>query len=56
METVKAEWTRSVCPICSHSYPHKVGMKPVTCGHFNCLQVAYLRGMIDSEKLLRGSQ
>ena len=34
------EWTRSDCPICGRSYPHRVGYKPLTCGKFECLQEA----------------
>ena len=48
MTNEASRWTRSICPICGHSFPHKPEYKPVTCGKFNCLQVAYLRGMLDS--------
>ena len=41
------EWTRSVCPICGRSYPHKVGYNSTICGNFNCLQEARQRGLLD---------
>ena len=40
-------WTRSNCPICGRSYPHKEGYKPITCGKFDCLQEANRRGLLD---------
>jgi len=47
--TSKSEWTRSECPICGRGYPHKIDYKPVTCGHFDCLQEAKKRGLLDKE-------
>ena len=40
-------WTRSKCKVCSRSFPHIVNakFKPVTCGHFKCLQETIRKGM-----------
>jgi len=39
------KWRTATCPICHESYEYN-GYKPPTCGRFNCLKLASLRGML----------
>uniref|UniRef100_A0A6M3Y3V0 Uncharacterized protein n=1 Tax=viral metagenome TaxID=1070528 RepID=A0A6M3Y3V0_9ZZZZ len=39
-------WSRSNCPVCGRSFPHKKDYTPKTCGTFDCLQEVVRRGLV----------
>ena len=43
----EATWTRSDCPICGRSFPHKKSEDFATCGNFECLAEARTKGLLD---------
>ena len=48
------EMTRSECPICGRSFPHKAGYKPVTCSKAECLKEAVRLGLFDDQQYTLG--
>ncbi len=50
------DWTTSKCPICGWNFPHKVGVTPLTCSRFDCLNEATRRGMLTKKQGLLGNQ